>query len=120
DVEQLVAQTGEDDATDVGSGCRGIKVVGIFGQSDPERRLSQCRGGGNHDAQDNAGKKPREPHRFYLLITTSSRRKHLIPQEARTMGWPEFLAWLSLPNCFCSGRSGRPPPSSAIGRVRGG
>src|SRR5215510_2666279 len=31
DVKQLVAQTGEDDAADVGSGCRGIKVVGIFG-----------------------------------------------------------------------------------------
>src|SRR5262249_15721464 len=73
DVEQLVAKTGEDDAADVGSGCRGIKVVGIFGESDPERGLSQCRGG-HHDTQDDADKNPREPHRTHFLLATSSPR----------------------------------------------
>src|SRR5262245_57046187 len=94
DVEQLVAQTGEDDAADVGSGCRGIKVVGIFSESDPERGLSQCRCGGHHDAQDDAGKNLSEPHRSQLLLTTSSPRT--VSYHRRLEQWggvimPEFL-----------------------------
>src|SRR5215467_7219771 len=87
DVEQLVAQAGEDDAADVGSGCCGIKVVGIFGESDPERGLSQCRGGGHHDAQGDSGKNLREPHRPSLPPHYQLAPNGLIPQEARAMGW---------------------------------
>src|SRR5262249_33161666 len=36
--------------------------------------LSQCRGGGHHDAQDDAGKNLCEPHCSHFLFTTSSPR----------------------------------------------
>jgi hypothetical protein len=36
DVEQLVAQTGEDDAADIGAGQGGVEDVGIFAQGDPQ------------------------------------------------------------------------------------
>ena len=40
DVEQLVAERGEDDAPDIGARQRRIENVRILGESDPERGLS--------------------------------------------------------------------------------
>jgi hypothetical protein len=36
--------------------------------------LSQCRRGGHHDAEDDAGNNLREAHRSHFLLITSSRR----------------------------------------------
>ncbi|MGY4373895.1 hypothetical protein ACVWZ3_001534 [Bradyrhizobium sp. i1.3.6] len=40
DVEQLVAEGGEDDAADIGAADAGIEDIGVFGDADAKRGLS--------------------------------------------------------------------------------
>ena len=51
DVEQLVAQSGEHDAPDVGRGQRGIEHVEILPQRNPQRLRERRQSGGGHNGR---------------------------------------------------------------------
>ena len=45
DVDELVAERGEDDAADIGARQGRVEDVGVFGEPDPQRRLRRSRAG---------------------------------------------------------------------------
>ena len=51
DVEQLVAQTSEHDAPDIGGGKRGIEHVEILPQRNPQRLRERRHCGGGHNGR---------------------------------------------------------------------
>src|SRR5580700_11963524 len=51
DIDELVAERGEDDAADIGARQRGVEDVGVLGKPDPQCRLRRCGGGEQADRQ---------------------------------------------------------------------
>ena len=57
DVDELVAQPGEDDAPDEGAAKRGVEQVGVIGEADAQRRAVLGKGGqrGQHKGGEGGG-----------------------------------------------------------------
>src|SRR5262249_22428166 len=70
DIEQLVAKRCKDDASDIGPGERGIEHVRIFGQPDPQRRLSCRQPAGKSDVCGRRGGPTNDLHGSLRAVVT--------------------------------------------------
>ena len=78
DVEELVAQGREDDASDIGAGERRVEHVGILGKSDAERRLRARQSDGCRERrgrEERGGEASSHVPLPVLFLTTVSSRK---------------------------------------------